>query len=66
MHPWAATVARQTPVLHVDLPREAEGGELEVQVQVRRKGLLLAEAVTAIPGPGPEGTGTLSIEFKRS
>jgi hypothetical protein len=56
-----APSARPAPVLQVNLPPEAEGGELEVRVQVRRKGRLLAESATAI-----EGAGTLSIEFKRS
>jgi hypothetical protein len=53
-------------VLHLSLPPEADGGDLEVQVRVTRKGRLLAESATSIPGPGPDGTGSLSIEFKRS
>jgi signal recognition particle receptor subunit beta len=63
-HPW--TSPRPAPALQVSLPPEADGGELEVHVQVRRKGLLLAESATVIAGPGPDGCGTLAIEFKRS
>ncbi|MDR3672721.1 MAG: GTPase domain-containing protein [Holophaga sp.] len=66
-HSWASAAARPaTPALQVSLPPDADGGELEVHVQVRRKGLLLAEAATVIVGPGPDGAGTLAIEFKRS
>jgi signal recognition particle receptor subunit beta len=63
-HPGAP--ARPVPVLQVALPPEAMGGELEIQVQVRRNGVLVAESATAVPGPGPDGTRSLSIEFKRS
>jgi len=58
--------ARPVPVLRVALPAGADGGELEVQVQVRRNGVLVAQSGTAIAGLAPDGTGTLSIEFKRS
>jgi signal recognition particle receptor subunit beta len=54
------------PVLQVVLPADTQGGDLEIRVQVRRKGLLVAEAGTDIPAPGPDGGGALSIEFKRS
>jgi hypothetical protein len=64
-HSWASA-ARPGPVLQVSLPPEADGGELEVHVQVRRKGALLAESATVIASPGPDGAGTLAIEFKRS
>ena len=53
-------------MLRVALPAGADGGELEVQVQVRRNGVLVAQSGTAIAGLAPDGTGTLSIEFKRS
>jgi signal recognition particle receptor subunit beta len=67
MHPWpSAPAARHSQVLQVSLPPDSDGGELEVRVQVRRKGLLIAESATAIAGPGPDGPGTLAIEFKRS
>jgi signal recognition particle receptor subunit beta len=51
------------PVLQVALPADVDG-ELEVHVQVRRKGLLVAESATAISA-GADGC-SLSIEFKRS
>ena len=67
IHPWPAGAgAKPGPVLHLNLPPETDGGELEVHVRITRKGRLLAESATAIPGPGPDGTGSLSIEFKRS
>ena len=66
-HPGTtAASARPVPVLRVALPAGADGGELEVQVQVRRNGVLVAQSGTAIAGLAPDGTGTLSIEFKRS
>jgi hypothetical protein len=64
-HAWSASATRHAPVLQVNLPPEADGGELEVQVQVRRNGLLVAESATSIAG-GPDGAGTLTLEFKRS
>jgi hypothetical protein len=58
--------ARSAPVLQVTLPPETDGGDLELQVLVRRKGVVVAEALAALPGTSAEGAGTLSIEFKRS
>jgi mutual gliding-motility protein MglA len=63
-HP-GSTAGGARPVLRVAVPG-ADGGELDVQVQVRRNGVLVAQSGTAIPGLAPDGTGTLSIEFKRS
>ncbi len=57
--------ARQVPVMQLALPADVDG-ELEIRVQVRRKGVLVAESATAIAGPGADGCGALSIEFKRS
>jgi hypothetical protein len=66
-HPrTTAASGRPAPVLRVALPAGADGGELDVQVQVRRNGVLVAQSGTAIAGLAPDGTGTLSIEFKRS
>ena len=61
-----ALPGRPAPVLKVALPAEIGSGELEVQVQVRRNGELVAQARAAVPWPGPDGSGTLSVEFKRS
>jgi len=44
----------------------AEGDELELQVVVRNKGVVVAEAATALPAVGAEGSGALSVELKRS
>jgi signal recognition particle receptor subunit beta len=57
---------RGGPVLQVLLPPEAEGDELELQVVVRNKGVVVAEAATALPAVGAEGSGALSVELKRS
>jgi signal recognition particle receptor subunit beta len=65
-HPGTAGGARPVPVLHVALPAGTDAGELEVQVQVRRNGVLVAQSGTALPGLAPDGSGALSIEFKRS
>ena len=46
----APNSARPAPVLRVALPAGADGGELEVQVQVRRNGVLVAQSGTAIAG----------------
>jgi len=60
--------ARSGSVLPLSLPADGEGepGILEVQVLVRRQGVLLAEATTPFAGPGPQGSATLTIELKRS
>lgn len=58
--------ASPVPVLRVALPAGADGGQLEVQVQVRRNGVLVAQSGTTLPGLAPGGTGNLSLEFRRS
>jgi hypothetical protein len=73
-YPMARTVhsgsqggaGRMTPGLQVLLPPETEDGELEVQILVRRNGLIVAKASTPLAGPGTGGSEILSIEFKRS
>jgi len=63
VHPGAS---RGGQVLQVLLPPEAEGDELELQVVVRNRGVVVAEAATALPAVGAEGSGALSVELKRS
>ncbi len=66
LQPTASGGLRPVQVLQVAVPPEPGGGELEVQVVIRRLGVQVAEAGTSIPWPGGDGSGTLSIELKRS
>jgi hypothetical protein len=59
-------IARPVPVLQVVLPQDVEDGDLELQVLVRHKGVVVAEAAANLPGGGGSPAGTLSIELKRS
>jgi signal recognition particle receptor subunit beta len=66
-HPGSQGAAgRMAPALQVLLPPETDDGELEVQILVRRNGLIVAKATTPLAGPGPGGSETVAIEFKRS
>ncbi len=53
-------------VLRLEVPSEAEGQELEVVVQVRHQGQVLAEGMIHRPAPGKGSTAKLSVELKRS
>jgi hypothetical protein len=66
LQPSASGGLRPVQALQVAVPPEPGGGDLEVQVVIRRLGLQVAEAGTSIPWPGGDGSGTLSIELKRS
>jgi hypothetical protein len=56
----------QASVLRMDVPPDAEGPEVEVVVQLRRQGQVLAEGMIHHPMPGKGSMSKLSIEFKRS
>jgi len=57
VHPGAG---RGTAGLQIVLPAEVDGAELEVQVLVRHRGVLVAQAATPLGAAG-----SLAIEFKR-
>ena len=64
-HPGALGGARPAPLLRLALPPEAQGGELEMQVLIRRNGVVVAEATAPLDGPASPDPQTLSIELKR-
>jgi hypothetical protein len=53
-------------VLRLDVPAEADGQEIEVFVQLRCKGQVVAEGQIHRPAPGKGSTAKLSVELKRS
>ncbi len=53
-------------VLRLEVPAEVDGQEIEVVVQLRYKGELLAEGQIHRPAPGKGSTAKLSVELKRS
>jgi hypothetical protein len=53
-------------VLRVDLPESVEGQELEVVVQVKAKGAVVAESSLRRPAPAKGIAAKLSLELKRS
>jgi signal recognition particle receptor subunit beta len=53
-------------VLRLEVPPELDGQELEVVVQLRRQGQVLAEGMIHRPAPGKGSTAKLSVELKRS
>jgi len=66
LHPAAPRTGAAAPGLQVQLPADSEGQELEVQVLVRRNGLVVAQAGTTLTGPGAGAAAHLSVQFKRS
>ena len=64
-HPGALGGVRPAPLVRLVLPPEAEGGDLEMQVLIRRNGVVVAEAVTSLEGPGPQDPEAITIEIKR-
>jgi signal recognition particle receptor subunit beta len=55
---------RPGPVLQVPLPPEADG-DLELQVLVRHRGVVVAQAAAVVPRSAGRATGGLFIEWKR-
>jgi signal recognition particle receptor subunit beta len=53
-------------VLRLEVPAEVDGQEIEVVVQLRRLGQVLAEGQIHRPAPGKGSTAKLSVEMKRS
>jgi len=53
-------------VLRLEVPAEVEGQDIEVVVQVRQHGQVLAEGQISRPAPGKGSTAKLSVELKRS
>jgi len=53
-------------VLRLEVPPSADGQEIEVVVQLRCKGEVLAEGQIHRPAPGKGSTAKLSVELKRS
>ena len=53
-------------VLRLEVPAEVDGHEIEVVVQLRYQGQLLAEGQIHRPAPGKGSTAKLSVELKRS
>lgn len=53
-------------VLRLEVPAELDGQEIEVVVQLRRQGQVLAEGQIHRPAPGKGSTAKLSVELKRS
>ncbi len=53
-------------VLRLEVPTEADGQEIEVVVQLRCQGQVLAEGQIHRPAPGKGSTAKLSVELKRS
>lgn len=53
-------------VLRLEVPAEADGQEIEVVVQLRCQGQVLAEGQIHRPAPGKGSTAKLSVELKRS
>lgn len=53
-------------VLRLDVPAEVDGQEIEVVVQLRRQGQVLAEGQIRRSAPGKGSTAKLSVELKRS
>jgi signal recognition particle receptor subunit beta len=53
-------------ILRLEVPNEADGQEIEVVVQLRHRGQVLAEGQIRRPAPGKGSTAKLSVEMKRS
>ncbi|HLP30806.1 MAG TPA: GTPase domain-containing protein [Geothrix sp.] len=53
-------------VLRLEVPAELDGQEIEVVVQLRRQGQVLAEGQIQRPAPSKGSTAKLSVELKRS
>ena len=67
LHPGAPRPgAAHAPGLQVLLPADTDGQELDVQVLVRRNGLVVAQVGTTLTGPGAGAAALLSVQFKRS
>ncbi len=52
-------------ILRLEVPAEVDGQEIEVVVQLRRDGQVLAEGQVRRPAPGKGSTAKLSVEMKR-
>jgi len=52
-------------VLRLEVPAEVDGQEIEVVVQLRRQGQVLAEGQIQRPAPGKGSTAKLTVELKR-
>ncbi|HJV39530.1 MAG TPA: GTPase domain-containing protein [Geothrix sp.] len=53
-------------VLRIEVPSDLEGQEIEVVVQLRHQGAVLAEGQIQRPAPAKGSTAKLSVELKRS
>ena len=53
-------------VLRLEVPPEMDGQEVEVFVQLRHQGVVLAEGQVHRPAPAKGTTAKLSVELKRS
>ena len=63
--PGPQAPVRQAPLLRLALPAEAQDGDLELQVLIRRNGVVVAEASAPLAGPASPDPETLAIELKR-
>jgi hypothetical protein len=61
-----ASRSGQASMLRMEVPPEVEGHEIEVVVQLRRQGQVIAEGMSHHPLPGKGSTSKLTVEFKRS
>jgi hypothetical protein len=52
-------------ILRLEVPAEVDGQEIEVVVQLRHRGQVLAEGQVHRPAPGKGSTAKLSVELKR-
>ncbi len=53
-------------VLRIEVPADLEGQEIEVVVQLRHQGAVVAEGQIQRPAPAKGSTAKLSVELKRS
>ena len=56
----------QPSVLRMEVPPDTDGHEIEVVVQLRSQGQVVAEGTIHHSLPGKGSTSKLSVEFKRS
>lgn len=59
-------MAGHASVLHLELPQNLEAAEVEIHVELRAGGKVLAEGSLQRPVPAPGTTGRVSLELKRS
>jgi len=64
-HPGLPAGNRPVPLLRLALPPALEGGELEMQVVIRRNGQVVAEATAPLAGAASPDPETIAIELKR-